>query len=61
MNKWQKMGILASAGIFLFLGILFIVLGFVFHEKVLKFMGFIWTPLAALNLILILSLTRTRD
>ena len=58
MNKWQKLGFLTSAGIFLFLGIIFLLVGHFFNEEVLEFMGVIWTPLAILNLIFILLLIK---
>ncbi len=58
MNKWQKIGFLISASIFLFLGIIFLLIGHFFNEKVLEFMGVIWTPIAILNLIFILILIK---
>lgn len=58
MNKMQKMGFSVSAGVFLFLGIVFLLIGYLFNNEVLWLMGLIGTPLAVLNLILILVLIK---
>lgn len=51
MNKRQKMGFLTSACTFLFIGIIFLIVGYIYNENVLRFMGALWTPLATINLI----------
>jgi hypothetical protein len=58
MNKWQKTGFLISAGIFLLLGIIFLLIGHFFNEEALRFMGLVWTPIAILNLVFIIILVK---
>jgi len=56
MNKLQKIGFLSQPIIFLFIGIVFIVVGLIADNNILKYIGFVWTPLGVINLILILIL-----
>jgi hypothetical protein len=56
MNKLQKIGFLSQPIIFLFIGIVFIAVGLIADNNILKYIGFVWTPLGVINLILILIL-----
>jgi len=58
MNKLQKIGLLSQPLIFLFIGIVFIVVGFIADNKLIKYIGMGWTPLGFINLIFILILLK---
>ncbi len=49
MQKGQKIGFMVSASTFLFIGIVFLIVGFAADNNTLKTMGAIWTPLGLIN------------
>lgn len=54
MPKLQKAGLLASAATFIFLGLIFVVIGLKYDNNVLKYLGYFWVPGGLLQLIVLI-------
>ncbi|MFW6123986.1 MAG: hypothetical protein ACOC5G_02080 [Acidobacteriota bacterium] len=61
MNKLQKIGFLSQPLIFLFIGIVFILVGLIADNNILKYIGMGWTPLGVINLMLILIILKKAE
>ncbi|MBD3414153.1 MAG: hypothetical protein GF421_06965 [Candidatus Aminicenantes bacterium] len=58
MNKYQKIGFLSQPIILLVIGVVFLIQGWSLQDRILKYIGMIWTPLGLINLALILVLIK---
>ena len=54
MHKMQKVGFIVFPSVFILVGLICLIAGFMAENSILKIMGAVWLPLGVLNLLFII-------